>query len=469
MMKNNNSEAYDIIRWILDNADAGFFVVTASAHMQNKIAHLYKNSKVSIYDYSRNSKPYSYWEISEWANLHLDKDTFFILNMQLAFVDEKGAISEKYMLPFNMSRDLLADKQKIWIFFMTKEVDNRLSTFAYDIYSFVMQRAHFQDEKINDIEESRILEFDEIHNFIHIEETLKRYQEIEERQLKLPLEGTPDPQLLSSAITLTNIANLYKESLDYASALELLERVRIIREQVLGEEHLNTTNTYSEIALVHVRRGAYQEALAWYRKSLVISEKILGKDHLVVATIRNNIALVYGRQGDYQKALVQYQKSLMISEKILGKDHPDIVSTYNNIALIHGRRGDYQEALEWFGRALEISEKDMVKGRTSTAIIYNNTALVFYGQEDYFKALEWFQKALAISEDVLGKDHPSTATIYNNIGLVYDKQGDYQGALAWHQLALGICEEALGKDHPTTVTIRNNIANISDPQVAEVW
>jgi len=466
MSKVDNKEAYVEIDWILDKADLGFFIVIASPRMQHKIAKFYETtSNVAMYNYSLNSTPYSYQTLNEWTETNQDKEIFFILNIQQTFIDDKGFPSQDNMLHFNMSRDLLMNKQKVWIFFMTKEAEKNLSMFAYDFYSYVKQCVHFQDEN-TDFEDfqPQSLEFDEGGSLAYVKDALDRYQEMKEQYLELPLEGTSDQQLISSATTLTNIAKLYKDSLDYENALSLLERVRIIHERILGEDHRTTTNTYNEIALVLLRQGNFQEALEWYQKSLEISEKILGEDHLVVATMHNNIALVYGRQNDYQKALDQYQKSLEISEKVLGKDNPDALSIYNNIALVHGRQGNYQEALEWFQRALEICEKGLAKDRASTAIIYNNIALVYYGQEDYFKALEWFQKALEISEAILGNDHPSTATIYNNIALVYDKQGDPQKALEWHQLALEICEEALGKNHPTTITIYDNIANIHDRQ-----
>jgi tetratricopeptide (TPR) repeat protein len=377
MSKIDNSEAYDTISWILDNADIGFFIVTATPHMQQKIAKLYKTLRVAIYDFLHNSKSNSFSKLSEWAESQQDTDVLFILNMQLAFTNKKGLISEENLLLFNMSRDILAKKRKIWLFFMTKEAEHRLSTFAYDIYSHVRQKAHFQDEEERNFEGRQILEFEECHNIIQIKDMLARYKELEERYLDLSLENTPDNQLLSSAISLNNIATLYKDCADYKNALRLFERIIAIREKALGKEHPDAAATY------------------------------------------NNIAEVYDNQGEYDKALEWHEKALAIREKALGKEHPDTATTYNNIALVCDNQGEYNKALEWHEKALAISEKALGKEHPSTATTYNNIAGVYNDQGEYEKALEWYEKALAIREKALGKEHPDTTATYNNIARVY--------------------------------------------------
>ena len=457
MMRVDNREAHYTMGWILEHASSGFFIVIASSHMQRKIADFYQTDNMALYDYAHHSKPYSYPELNDWAGSHPDKDVFFILNMHLAFQDEKGIISEENMLMFNMSRDLLASKQKNWIFFMTEEADTRLSTFAYDIYSFMRQRIHFQDEEERVLKVGQVLEFDEVHNVKQIKEMLGRYKDLEERYLALPLDTTDEKLLLSSAISLENIANLYEKCADYINAFEMLTRVWIIREKVLGKGHPATATTYTNMALVYLRQGDYIKALEWYHKALDVHEKVLGREHLATATTYNNIGLVYSRQGDYVKALEWYHKALDVREKFLSREHPDTATTYNNMGLVYSRQGDYTEALKWYQKALDVREKVLSKEHLATATTYNNMAGIYSRQGEYTKALEWYQETLDISEKILGGEHPAIAMTYNNIGLVYLRQGDYAKALEWYHKALDISEKVLGKEHPQTITIQNNI------------
>jgi len=293
MSKINNSEAYGTLSWILDNAHSGFYLVAASPYMQRKIAALYETEQVAIYDYLQESKSYSYPELSAWTDLHQDKNAFFILNMQRAFANEKGLISEEHMLNFNMSRDVLANKRKVWIFFMTEEAEDRLSKFAYDIYSYVSQKVRFLDEEEVNFEGGQLLEFEERHNFTKIKEMLTRYAELEEEYMALSLEDTPQEKLLSSAIALINIAKLYKDCADYENAIRLLERVKSIHEKVLGKEHPDTATTYNNIAGVYKNQGDFSKALDWYYKSYKIFLNTLGRTHPNTNIARDNLEIAF--------------------------------------------------------------------------------------------------------------------------------------------------------------------------------
>jgi len=61
-MTADNRESYETVSWILDNADTGFFIVTAPHNMQRNLAELYKTSKVEIYVEYRNGE--------RWHDLH---------------------------------------------------------------------------------------------------------------------------------------------------------------------------------------------------------------------------------------------------------------------------------------------------------------------------------------------------------------------------------------------------------------
>jgi len=454
----DNTEAYGIVRWILDNADTGFFIITAPHRQQRQIAEIHTSPRVACYDYSSHGEHYSYYALSEWANAHQDADVLFILNMQVALQEKKN------LADFNVSRDMLARKDKIWIFVMTKDAEHRLSTFAHDIYSYVRMKAHFQAEEETSPKELQILHFHDRQSVQKIKVMLEQYKALEEQLMSLSLHDTPDTKLLSAAITLADIANLYYDCAEYGDSFRLLEKGLQIREKVLGSEHPDTAATYNNIAGVYDNQGDYPKALEWYQKALAIRKKVLGSEHPDTAAMYNNIAGVYSSQGDYPKALEWYQKALAISEKVLGREHPDTAATYNNIALVYTSQGDYPKALEWYQKALAIREKLLGREHPDTATTYNNIALVCASQGDYPKALEWYQKALAIMEKVLGNEHPDTAATYNNIAGVYDNQGDYPKALEWYQKALAISEKVLGSEHPSTAATYNNIAGVYSRQ-----
>jgi len=452
----DNSDAYHTVSWILDNADAGFFIVIASPQMQRKISKIYITPKTAVYDYSHNTEPYSYSRIRTWAQSYKDADVFFLMNMQLAFMDDKGIISEDFMLSFNMSRDLLAKEQKIWIIFMTKEAEYRLSIFAYDIYSYMMQKAYFQDEEANDIAYMQFHETGELHNVAELRKTLLRYNELEDKYMGLSLDNTPENQLLSAAITLSNIALIYKDCAEYDNALNLLEKIKEIREKVLGIEHPDTAAIYNNIALVYNAQGDYDKALEWQLKALEIREKTLKAENPDRAQSYNNIAEVYVNKGENIKALEWYQCALLFYKKISMAEHPKTAKLYNNIAMVYAYQGEYSEALEYNKKALAIQEKILGVEHLSTAATYNNIAVIYAYQGENSKAMEWNQKALTIREKILGTDHPDAAISYINIATVYYNQGNYLKALDLFDKSHEIFLKIFEKTHKYTKTALRN-------------
>jgi tetratricopeptide (TPR) repeat protein len=273
----DNREAYETFDWIIENADTGFFIITAPQNMQVGLANRYKTIKTAIYDYADCQSGYSFAQIDDWIDSLIDVDYLFILNMQKALTDDH------YMLSFNMSRDLLAKKKKAWFFFMEKKTEDSLSTFAYDIYSYVLLKIHFGyeanvilDEYAKPIAELPVDTYTDI-------ELLNRYKKLEKELLELPLNGTPDNQLLSAAITLEYIAQLYKNNANYVDALRILEIVKKIREKILGHWHLDTATTYINIANIHKLQNEFLTALEWNKKALAIYKKTMESEQIFIA------------------------------------------------------------------------------------------------------------------------------------------------------------------------------------------
>jgi len=448
----DKSRAYEKIQWVLDNADVGFFIITAPPYQQAKIAAMYRSSRVATLDYSQVSGKLEYYDLSKLVDDNPNCDVMFILNMQIALREKTS------MAHFNMSRDNLARKRRIWFFFMDKETEDRLAKHAIDVYSYVRMKVHFAAEEDGELVEQGMLELEDRKNVAEIRKTLARYKEMEERYMALPLEGMPEGQLLAVTVTLGDIATLYRDCADYDNALRLLSRILEIREKILGLKHPDTAEAYNNIGHVCFRQGDYSSALELYEKALKIREKVLGLEHPDVAKAYSDIAAVYFRLCEFSCALEWQEKALAIREKVLGVTHPDTASSYNNIATICFRQGNHPKAMELYEKALNIRKEVLGAEHPDTASTYNNIAYVCSRQGDYSKALKLYEIPLNIREKILGPEHPDTALTYHNIAAAYFWQGDYTNALKWYTKALVVREKVLGSEHTDTASTNNNIA-----------
>ena len=424
-IKDSNIEALESLRWVLAQAEQGFFIFTAgSAEAQRDVVRSLGAEDMAVFDYaSTEERSYSYGALEEWASQHRNEKAYFVINLQLVL----AKMDDFYNL--NLSRDMLSRHGKIWIFGMTEATDNTLAIEAVDFYSFVRVRACFEEE--NPIHQPETIHYEsEPGMFASVQEARERlnaYAEMEKMCLNLDLDGnTPRGALLSAAVTLENIADVYLFTGEYGNALQCAQKAMEIREKVLGKEHPDTAMIYNNLAFVYRHQGNYAKALEMYQKALVICEKVLGKEHPNTATTYNNMAVVYSKQRLFSEALECNEKALYIREKVLGKEHPETGATYNNIAVAYSGLGDDAKALEYSEKAVEIFENVFGKNLPATADAYNTIAVVYGKLKEYTKAIEYSKKALAIRENVLGEDHSLTLLTMNNLANFLEKKGDAQ-------------------------------------------
>ena len=475
---NINKESFSALDWIISDASRGFFFVLASHKMQERIAKTYTEDNIAKLNYSdirqyndirlydeQNTEHYRFRVLNTFADDNPEKKIFFILNFQIPFpVNE-----DIYAL--NFSRDWIADKNKVWIFFMTAELEERLFQLAPDFHSYCNMKVKFEDSGIEETKQELLNLSDHIvtiYQTDEINERLDRYKDMEEEYLSY-FETAPDgtvrlirkdssnSHLLAITNTLENIAKLYDKKGDYENALKIFEKILLIREKILGVENPYTAASYNNIGFVYRNIGDYNKALEYYNKALEIQEKVFGLQHPDTATSYNNIGAVYDNIGDYNKALEYYNRALEVREKVLGVQHSYTANSYNNIGNSYNSLGDYDKAIEYHNKALKIREKLLGLQHPDTADSYNNIGAVYDNKGNYNKALEYYNKALEIQEKVLGLQHPYTAISYNNIGVVYYNTGDHNKALECYNKALEIYEKVLGKEHPDTKTVIKNI------------
>ena len=244
----------------------------------------------------------------------------------------------------------------------------------------------------------------------------------------------------------------------YDKAIELCNREIAMSEDLYGEDHPHTANSYNNIGWVYGCLGNYTKALEYYQKSIEIRVRVLGEEHPDTAINYNNIGWVYENLRDYPKALEYYRESLEIRRRVLGEEHPDTADTYNNIGWVYCLRGDYPKALEYSQKSLEICRRVLGEEHRNTANSYDNIGRIYSGLGDYTNSLENYQNSLEIRRRVLGEEHPDTADTYNKIGDVFRRLGDYEHALDYALNALPIHVVAFGENHIFTSFCHDSIA-----------
>lgn len=271
-------------------------------------------------------------------------------------------------------------------------------------------------------------------------------------------ENTFGPDHPDVAVSLSNLAELYRSQGRYAETEPLYRRALAIREKALGLGHPEVGASLNNLALLYVSLGRYAEAETLYRRSLEIKENAFGPDHPDVALGLNNLAAVYRIQRQFTPSEALYRRALAIREKALGPDHPRVAISLNNLAVLHVEQGLHAQAEPLYRRSLAILEKALGPDHLHVAIALNNLAEIFQIQGRSAESEALYKRSLAIREKALGSDHPDVAQSLNNLAKLYNYSGQYVEAEPLMKQALGIWEKALGPDHPEVALGLNNLA-----------
>src|SRR5437764_640743 len=85
----------------------------------------------------------------------------------------------------------------------------------------------------------------------------------------------------------------------YAEAEPLYKRSLAIREKALGPDGQNVAISIDNLAKLYRDQGRHADAEPLYKRSLALREKALGKDHPDVAQSLYNLAGLYEAQAQY--------------------------------------------------------------------------------------------------------------------------------------------------------------------------
>jgi tetratricopeptide (TPR) repeat protein len=107
------------------------------------------------------------------------------------------------------------------------------------------------------------------------------------------------------------VVELYRAG-EYDRAVVIALKALEVAEQNVGSDHPDVAITLNNLAGLYRTQGEYAKAEPLYKRSLAIWEKALGPDHPDVATILENLAALYRDTKRYRKAEPLEQRAARI-------------------------------------------------------------------------------------------------------------------------------------------------------------
>ncbi|SFV64823.1 hypothetical protein MNB_SV-14-1151 [hydrothermal vent metagenome] len=245
------------------------------------------------------------------------------------------------------------------------------------------------------------------------------------------------------------IGSYYQEVEDNAKALSYYQKALKIREEVFGEESIESSESYNNLGSIYEALRDYSQALIYYKKALKINKKILDKNDLDIATIYNNIASVYNSLEEYNKAKKYILKTLEMKNSVLKPNDIDFAVTYTNVGFIYENLKNYKNASIYYNKALSIYQNVLGEESLEVAITYNNIASLHKSKKEYAISLKYLEKSKNIMDKILTKYDTRRALIYNNLGLLYEYTKNYSNAYYSNNLSFQIFLKNRNKNFQT--------------------
>ena len=211
---------------------------------------------------------------------------------------------------------------------------------------------------------------------------------------------------LAQCLNLQGVAAL--KAGQFVRAQTALERALNIRKQMLGARHPEVAVSLNNLAELYRTQGRVNDAQPLFEHALAIREETLGKDHPDVAQSLNNLALIYEQLRQYKLAETLYTRARAMVETGLGHEHPDLANILNNLAGLYYTQERYTEAEPLFKRAQAIWESHQDLSRLATSV--HNLAQLYRATGRHKQAESLCQTALSILNQALGPNHPNVAT-----------------------------------------------------------
>lgn len=255
-------------------------------------------------------------------------------------------------------------------------------------------------------------------------------------------------QPLIQARLMDAIGTVYGKLGLFDQAVPLLRKALATREELLGEEHVETADSQVDLAYVLWQQSKLDQAVPLYERSIATREKLLGPDHPELAESLNGLGIIRWREGDYEAAAALYRRALAIREAALGESHPEVATSLDNLAIVYRDQQREVEAEPLYRRSLRIRELRLGDDHPKVATSLNNLGVLYLDQQRFTEAKPLYERALAIWEKAMGGGHPAVGVGLINLATIHDELGDRDQARELYDRALAVLEGALGPEHP---------------------
>lgn len=254
------------------------------------------------------------------------------------------------------------------------------------------------------------------------------------------------------------LGNSYLSLGVYKAAEPQLARALEQRLAHLGEEHLDTIESLTNLATLYRQQDRLDEAESLNARAVAVGRRVLGEDHPRTLIAMNSLASLYADRRRHDLAEPLYTKVLEGRLRTLGGDHPHTLNALNNLAAVYCMQGEFAKAEPLLKKAVDTQTRVMGAEHPKTLLSMNNVACVYKDLRRYDESEAWHLQTLEARRRVLGAEHPDTLVSVNNLGELYLEGNRLEEAEALFREAVRGRRRSLGDQHTNTLASIRDLA-----------
>lgn len=246
----------------------------------------------------------------------------------------------------------------------------------------------------------------------------------------------------SEALSLSAIANSYKNQSQYGLALEYYKKVV----QINSDDAIKIS-ALSNLGVVFSNVGDYSSALSSYYASLKILEgsiknekKSDASDTIQIAGLLFSIGDVYLAKGQLSDALDNYYKAMKLGEQL--QNEPLLRVVFMCIGKAYKTKNNYPEAISYLNKGLRLSQKG--NSEVDEIEFLDQIANVYLEQGALDTAFDYAQRSMKLAQKIQ-YDQWLPAN-YITLGKIYTHKKKYKEAVTTLEYAVKLCQKNGSKD-----------------------
>lgn len=283
--------------------------------------------------------------------------------------------------------------------------------------------------------------------------------------LEAQIIETEEDRLIRASV-LHRVGSFFRFQGRYRESESLQREGLSIRRELLGEEHLQTRVTISDLAGSLADLGRFEESDKLLKGLIETLRRLYGDDHEETLNAMGNLAVHLAHQGKEEESHALLIQVVESKKRILGEEHISTIEAMDNLAV----GLEEEEGAEMQRRVVEVKIKVYGEENPSTLHSKANLATILFhmGGTNLSEAEDLQLEVYETRKRVLGKENPDTLRIMNDLGRSWvligqstmytrhlypdvDILGDAKSLL---EECVGHREKLFGADHVDTVETR---------------